>query len=118
MSTSRNNHFDIANNEIKPGDFVIYSALWDRSATLKYGIVTRLAKRGSSRYLLESEKYTVRVLSVDRNWSGKTKITTWELQKKGKEVTLGFLDRMLVVPSTLVPIQAKEVLQKALEERK
>lgn len=128
------NHYDIADNEINPGDFVVYAALWDRSATLKYGIVTRLSERKKSEYTRnEGDKYTVRVLSVDRTtrWVlvpngpslGTTshverrKTVTWELQKNGKEMALGFLDRLLVVPVAMVPVEALTVLRRAYKER-
>jgi hypothetical protein len=105
-------HYDIADNPIYPESFVIYAALWDRSATLKYGIVTRLAEKESPGYLRrENEKYTVRLLTVDRDYDRK-----WEVQKDGNEVALGFLDRMLVVPKDRVPDGAKKVLLEAFSE--
>lgn len=105
------NHYDIADNEIKPGDFVIYAALWSRTAALKYGIVTRLAEREDGALYDRDAKYTIRVLSVDRDHDDK-----WEIQKEGKEMALGFLSRLLVVPSELVPTQAKAILRKAYQQ--
>lgn len=97
---------DIAGQPITVGCYVIYAALWDRSATLRYGKVVRLAERKRS-WSSDKDKPTIRATTVDRDWDGK-----WEIQKKGGETTLGFLDRMLVIPETLVPADAKALLDK------
>ncbi len=113
-------HFDIADNQITPGCFVVYAALWDRSATLKYGIVTRLTEREETSYFGdENIKYTVRVITVDRfvSWDGGKKTQRWDIQKSGKEVTLSFLSRLLVIPPIQVPARARRILEKALQER-
>lgn len=98
---------DIAGQVIKPGDTVLYASLWDRSATLKYGRVTRLCGReDQGLYGKRKEVPTIRVVTVDRDWDGK-----WEIQKKGTEVTLMFLDRMLVVFPAQVPAEVVRLLQ-------
>jgi len=97
---------DIAGQTIKPGDIVLYASLWDRSATLKYGRVTRLCSREAWRGHKRGETPTLRVVTVDRDWDGK-----WEIQKKGAEVTLMWLDRMLVVTPALVPAKVALLLQ-------
>jgi hypothetical protein len=104
-------HVDLAGQEIKPGCIVAYAALWDRSATLKYGLVTRLSSRTESAFVEYGHAYakrvvpTIRVVTVDRKMDVKRDqiVHRWELQKDGKEVALGWLDRMLVVPRSMVP---------------
>ena len=100
-------HKDIAGRDIKVGDYIIYAALWDRSATLKYGKVTGLAERdGAWCYNAEPRKTpTVKIYSADRDFNGK-----WELQKKGHVVTLGYLDRLSVIEPHQVPADAKKLL--------
>lgn len=98
-------HEDIAGMPICVGDYIIYAALWDRSATLKYGKVTRLAERDESWRSGSDKKLTLRLRSVDRDWDGK-----WELQRGGKETTLGFLDRLMVVLPAQVPEEARSLL--------
>jgi hypothetical protein len=90
-------HLDLAGHEIKPGCIVAYAALWDRSATLKYGLVTRLATRMEGNPSCAVP--TIRAVTVDREFL----THRWDLQKDGKEVALCWLDRMLVVPRDLVP---------------
>lgn len=105
---------DLNGIDIRPGDYIVYSALWDRSAILKYGVVTRLEKRKGSYYSNTQEVPTLRVVSVDRSgrWNKETNehYYVWELQNKGKEITLGFLDRLLVVPKAMVPEEAFNLL--------
>lgn len=98
-------HNDIAGKKIKPGSFIIYAAQWGRCATLKYGVVTRLASREDFRRGKRQEIPTLRVVTVDRDFDDK-----WELQKKGKESALSFLDRLLVVPPDMVPDDALSLL--------
>lgn len=91
---------------------MVYSALWDRSAVLKYGLVTRLADRQEEHWLPKKKssemwlRATIRLRSVDRNYDD-----DWELQKGGKEITIGFMDRLLVVPRTAVPATALKLLE-------
>ena len=112
-------YYDLNDTKIEVGSFVAYAASWGRCPVLKYGIVTRLESRKENAWYKESkENPTLRVLTVDRNekWKDGKKISVeWELQKKGKEVTLSFLDRLLVVTS--VPLGAKKVLTEAFAER-
>lgn len=110
-------HKDIGEQNIKPGAFVIYAALWDRCATLKYGIVTRLASREDWRRGEKVDVPTIRVLSVDRSTRHHQGTWTvhWELQKEGKEMALGFLDRLLVVPENVVPDEALKLLKDAYQ---
>ncbi len=112
-------HQDINGHDIQPGDYVAYAALWDRSATLKYGIVVKLKERKPKWYKNTGNppEPTVGVVSVDRTTKWEAGVclgVTWELQAKGREVTLGFLDRMLVVDEISVP----ETVRRILDEHK
>lgn len=109
-------HKDINGHDIKPGNYVLYAALWDRSATLKYGIVVKLKKR-EKRWSFndhEDDEPTVGVISVDRTYksydNGQPTGLIWGLQAKGKEVTLGFLDRLCVVHEESVPKAVRKIL--------
>lgn len=84
---------DLAGQEIKEGSYIVYAALWSRSPVLKFGKVVSLSSRDPSYYQKESTP-TIKAITVDRFWGNKGK---FELQKEGKPVTLGFLDRLLVV---------------------
>jgi len=103
---------DLAGNEIKLGNYVAYAASWSRSPILKYGIVTRLAERKHRYWPTDSEtgKSTpsIGVLTVDRDFKKQ-----WEIQREGKEIVLGFLDRLLVVSPQQVPFEALDILSKA-----
>jgi hypothetical protein len=107
---------DMAGNHIQPGDYIVYAALWDRSATLKYGRVTRLAERKSAYTYTNQDRVpvpTIRVISVDRSshWEdGKYLGVVWHVQKDGKEVALGELERMLVIDRHQVPKDVRELL--------
>lgn len=110
MSTK---HYDLADIQIRVGNFVVYAASWGRCPVLKYGIVTRLAERKDWRKEDELTP-TIRVISVDRSpiWiNGKNMGFKWELQKDGQEIALGFMDRLLVVDT--LPTMAKRVLLEA-----
>lgn len=106
-------HKDLGENQISVDSFIVYSALWDRSAILKFGIVTRLATR-EERWRGEVQpRPTIRVITVDRKVNHDTGDYEWVLQKKGGEVTLGFTDRVLHVPPYLVPNRVKNLLTDA-----
>jgi len=104
---------DLTDRAIHEGDFIVYASLWSRCAVLKYGLVTRLEKRTAS-YYNKDETPTLRVISVDRSgvWekTGEKLTYRWELQNKGKEITLSFLDRLLVVNKSEVPPAAFNLL--------
>lgn len=109
-------HVDLAGNAIHVGDYVVYAALWSRSATLKYGRVVKLVNIYGEP--TGAEYYKVQVVSVDRSYDDK-----WELQGAGwgekhdvtktKIQTLGFLGRMIVVGNAQVPTEARKLLDAA-----
>ncbi len=113
-------HEDLAGNPIKVGDYVAYAALWSRSATLKYGRVLALTETKVPSY--GSEKAPkVQVVTVDRSWDD-----SWEIQgggwenkdpAKAKLVTLGFVDRMLVVTKAQIPDDARKLLDAAYKAK-
>ena len=121
---TKKKHEDLAGNDIKAGDYVAYAALWSRSATLKFGRVTSLVI-GKMGYP-ETTIPKIQVVSVDRTWND-----TWELQgvpwqeksdgkynfEKSKVQTLGFLDRMLVVDKSMVPAEARKLLDAAYKAK-
>ena len=98
-------HVDISGNEIKVGSYIAYAALWDRSATLKFGKVTELAVRKPRYGGMDPEVNTLRAVTVDRGWNN-----VWEVQNKGKPITLGFTDRLIVIPESLVQKEALDLL--------
>lgn len=114
-------HVDIAGQPIQVGALICYAALWSRSATLRYGRVTELQTRKAKSYgTLEDQedKPTLRVFAIDRvhklvkvegGWTSKER---WEILNNGKPITLGFLDRLLVVPEILIPPQALKLLRR------
>ena len=106
---------DVAGQDIAIGDYVVYSAAAGRSAVLKMGRVTELAVRKGS--WTEKTTPTLRVVSVDAWKDGHGCRDFGALQNKGKPVTLGMLDRVLVV--TLVPALAAKFEQlKAKNEKR
>ena len=110
-------HLDLAGHEIKPGDFIVYAALAGRSATMKYGRITKLAFREKSWKTRDGGEHpTVRAVTADRHqrWlpHSDTYIEEWQVQNKGKEITLGYLEQLLVIPEALVPAEALNELLK------
>ena len=104
-------HKDLAGNDIRVGDYVAYAALWSRSAVLKFGIVVALKERGNTG--------TIGVITVDRSWMwGATPPRRiWELQNNGREITLGFTDRCIVVSGSSVPNEVLGLLTGAYVAR-
>lgn len=99
-------HIDLLGQELAVGDYVIYAALWDRSATLKIGRITQLKTRAESKYIEDGKIIpTVGVVSIDRSWSNE-----WEIQNNGKELTLGFLNRLTKVDPNTIPAHLRTML--------
>ena len=113
-------YVDIAGQPIEVGSLLCYAALWIRSATLRHGRVTGLKVRAGREYGPvdeQEDKATLRVFAVDRRREVTrvnnvvTVTTHWEVINNGKPITLGFLDRLLVVPESVVPAEALALLQ-------
>ena len=114
---------DLAGNSIAAGDFIVYAASLGRCPILKYGIVTRLETRKEA-YVIGRERDntpTIRVITAEKvwRWTGPDRTRheiVWSLQKKGGEVALAFLDRMLVVSVLNVPVGASDILTESYEK--
>ncbi len=102
---------DLVHNPVFEGDYIVYSALWSRSAVLKFGIVTELTTRKE-----DKDTLVIKVITVDRitKWDGTNTYKVWELQNNGKPVTLGFLDRLMTVP--MLPDELEVLLDEAYEK--
>lgn len=98
---------DLAGNQILTGDFIVYAAIVGRSPILKYGVVTRLEQRVWT-YGNKEAVPTLRVITVEKDWNN-----DWILQKKGGEIALAYLDRMLTVNPFHLPPVAASILQEA-----
>lgn len=96
-------HTDIFGQRLMVGDAVVYAALWDRSATLKVGKVTSLKRRAAS--YKNEHGLTVGVISLDRSFKGE-----WAIQNNGKELTLGFLDRLIKTDYVILPDDVRKLL--------
>jgi len=99
---------DRAGNPIRVGDYIVYAALWDRSATLKFGRVTELTTRKEEDWKTHTKEPTVKAVSVDL-WFDKGH----KLQNDGHPVTLAFFDRILSIEGYMVPGDAKKLLDGA-----
>lgn len=112
---------DLADQPIAVGDYVVYSAAAGRSAVMKMGQVVALGKRKGHEYRqpgwerVDTVHPTLKVVSVDA-WRGDS---SWRnaLQNKGRPVTLGFLDRVLVVTNVPALAERFERLKKRGEEK-
>lgn len=114
---------DLANQPINVGDIVCYAALWSRSAVLRYGRVKSLKTRKDKWKDAQNtdqltNQLTIGVVGVDRvHKSGRNPHTLewlfweeWDITKKGHEITLGFLDRLLVVRPEQLPREVRDLL--------
>lgn len=108
-------YVDLAGNPISVGDYVAYAALWNRSSVLKYGKVVELDERlvGPATFPNadgDRRTPTLKVITVDqqvsydRDWMPTIE---WRVQNGGKVVTLGYLDRVLVVADHQIPWEAR-----------
>lgn len=108
---------DLAGQDISVGDYVVYSAAAGRSAALKMGRVSGLGSRKDGWRDDAPLIPTLKVVSIDAWKDGFGWRDFGALQNKGKPITLGMLDRVLVV--TQVPALAAKFEQlKAKNERR
>ena len=84
---------DMFGRDINVGDYIVYGGLADRSAVLRAGRVVEL-KNGKVR-AQSWNNYRA------QGWGGKVR------SGKQKDVTLAFLDRMIVVPEDYVSQKIK-----------
>lgn len=95
---------DLTEREIFVGDYIVYSALWGRCAVLKYGKVVGLVEK-KHEWRADEIEYKAKVVTVDRDHNDQ-----WRAQANGRPITLGFLDRMMVVSPDQVPGEARAVI--------
>jgi hypothetical protein len=108
---------DLAGSPFTEGCYVVYAALWSRSATLKYGKVVNLVVPPPDTTPYRNPVFKLQVVSVDRTYKN-----AWELQgkdkvdpSKGRLQTLSFLDRILRVSEAQVPEEARVLLATGVE---
>lgn len=113
VDTSKFEYRDMFGREIKVGDYIVYAGLADRSAVMRAGRVVALTHSkekvsiydrttGDRRYDYEPK---IRCESWNnfrsQGWNGEDK------SGKQKAVSLGFLDRLVVVPEEYVSQKVK-----------
>lgn len=103
---------DMFGREIKVGDYIVYAALADRSGVLRAGRVLELTTTKPKPYLTQQElepKIKCESWNFYRSegYSGKP-----DAKKSGRQkaVSLGFTNRMVVVPEEIVSQQIKDDL--------
>lgn len=93
-------HVDLFGREIKVGDYIVYGAIDGRSGTLRAGQVVGLAIVHG--YGKDTPKVRV------KSWSNFRADPDRDRSGRQKDVTLSFVDRLIVVPKSIV---SKEVLK-------
>lgn len=101
-----NKHKDLLGQEIKVGDYITYSAVDGRSGVLRIAKVLEL-KEVKDKYEDDDIKYKVLVQSWS-NFHG--------LQEK--KVTLGFLDRIIVINKSIVSQYIIDAIESGIEWKK
>ena len=109
VDISKFEYKDMFGREIKPGDFIVYAGLADRSAVLRAGRVIELTHSktdyGKPEPKIKCESWNN---YRARSWDGTEK------SGKQKAVSLGFLDRLIVVPEEFVSEKIKNDLNSPL----
>lgn len=111
--------FDYGGFAIKPGDFIAYAALLGRCACIRYGLVTRLVEPKKKAEWDYSKTKPIRVVAVQDEWQhnidqGKP---PWHLLNEGKELSLGFPDRLVVMRPDQIPDAVRNNLLCALRKQ-
>jgi hypothetical protein len=101
---------DLFGRDIKVGDYIVYAAVDGRSATMRSGRVLELSHSKPSEYSFEPIEPKITVAS----WSN-FRAVGWgdgdeERSGRQKNVKLGFLDRLVVVPEDQVSDKIKKDL--------
>lgn len=108
VDTSKFVYKDMFGHDIKVGDYIVYAALADRSGVLRAGRVLELT-HSKPRWPDEVVEPKVKAES----WNNyRSQNVPWnnpaaEISGKQKSVTLGFLDRLIVVPESIVSAKVK-----------
>ena len=116
VDTSKFVYKDMFGRDIKVGDYVVYAGLADRSAVMRAGRVIELthSKEQVSLYDRKTGEHSY-------GYEPKIKCESWnnfrsqgwkgeEKSGKQKAVSLGFLDRLVVVPAEYVSEKVKKDL--------
>lgn len=101
-------HKDVAKQTIKPGDFFVYAAMRGQSASLKFGVVTRLEEKPHP-WRDDYAQPTIRAITVEPGYSDGP---DWVIQKNGQEVAFNKLHHAFVVPVQTLPKEVVAVLRK------
>jgi hypothetical protein len=101
---------DMFGRDIKVGDYIVYAGLADRSGVLRAGQVIELTHTKPSKWGSDKIEPKVRV----KSWNN-YRAQGWGNKMDGrsgrqKDVTLGFLDRLVVVPESSVGEKIKSDL--------
>lgn len=100
-------YFDMFGKEIKVGDYIVYAGLADRSAVMRAGQVIELTQTKGG-YSKVKPKVRVKSWNAFRADSGSWK--NEERSGRQKDVTLEFLDRLIVVPESYISEKVKKDL--------
>lgn len=102
------NHRDMFGRDIHVGDYIVYGAVDGRSGTIRAGQVLELKE---SRGYSGEEVFKIFVKSWSnfraRGWGAPDN----ERSGRQKNVTLSFLDRLIVVPAETVSDKVKQDLE-------
>lgn len=105
VDTSSFEYKDMFGRTIKVGDYIVYAGLADRSAVMRAGRVLELtyskSTYGDPEPKIKCESWN---FYRSKDWNGKEK------SGKQKAVSLGFLDRLVVVPEEYVSDKVKKDL--------
>lgn len=113
MNTTNLEYKDLFGNDIKVGDYIVYAAVDGRSGTLRSGRVLKLTTSKPDKW---SPNKPLEPKVMCATWSNFRAQSTWrtnaesEPSGRQKNVTLGFLDRMIVVPADQVSDKIKKDL--------
>lgn len=110
-------HNDVSGRPLAPGDIVVFSANYQQSCVLRYGVVTRLAVNPRGGWEAGTGKRvpspTVRVIAAGWGYDYRDHATKWRLFREGGESALQYVDRMLVVDRHQVPREVLELMDPA-----
>ena len=114
MTTTNLEYKDLFGNDIKEGDYLVYAAVDGRSGTLRAAKVLKLTMSKPDKWRPE-KPLEPKVMCA--TWSNfRAERTSWsnepdfEASGRQKNVTLSFLDRMIVVPEAQVSDKIKKDL--------
>ena len=93
-------HVDLFGTPIKEGDFIVYAAVDGRSGTMRVGQVIALTYNKS---LYGKDEPKVRVKSWSNFRAGSSTDVNDTRSGRQKDVTLSFLDRLIVIQKEMIP---------------